>query len=248
MLAKLSPAERQSFVNLCARQKTGRTLTLLQEWVGRVTKEGLGDFDGLDASTRMKLWRTLVPGQDGKNLARIFDAAKGATEARLQPFRQEFAKAVASVGTSDQKLAFIKSQLPAALAQSSGSDQSSARAIATVMSTLTNPAQLSAAVALLGRSGVDAAVKSTLQARGDEPAWVHEANAAKVDLTLFKTLAQRFAASTNPREKAAFVSASGSVLKYFNSTVIGPNFRRQELGEATAAVARVIDTDTPRRH
>lgn len=240
----LSPPERRSLVNLLAKAPDSQHLSLLTRWLDRATSQGIGAFDGLDQKGVSQLWRSLVAGQDKANLARIFFApskAKNPSIGAGEYQRLQFARAIAATGTPQQKLDFVSALTPHTIAWSKDSaTNTSGRAIAVVMAGLTDTKLISACVKTLGRAGMDAAVRASLPLRDAASVPGLES----VDTKLFQAMAATMARSTNAREKAAFVSASGKALASLNDTTIGPNRSRKELGEVALAISTVIGTDT----
>ena len=243
-LDRLSPRERQSLVNLMARTASCGHLSLLTCWLNRATHQSLAAFDGLCEKARNHLWKQLVVGQDKANLVRIFHATSDQNNPSIKEGEyhpMQFAKAVAATCSPQQRMDFVSALLPNAIAWSKdASTNKSGRAIAVVMATMTDPAQISACVKMLGREGMDAVVQASLPTRdagtipGLEP----------VDTKMFRGLAATIARSSIAREKAAFVSAAGPVLETLNNAVIGPNKNREPLKEITEAISTVIGTDT----
>jgi hypothetical protein len=252
IVKRLSPDERRSLVNLLARTPDATNQTsLLSRWLSRATvQNGLGAFGGLGAKELSSLWSQLVPGQDKANLVRIFGAigsSKNPSIRSSEANRMQFARAVAATGNTQQKLDFVAGLTPFALAGAKDAATStSGRAIATVIAGTTDPKLLSAYLKTLGRPGLDVVVEASAPTR-DSAAAGSQAEAAgseAVDTRLFQKLAAAFSRSGNPREKAAFVAASGNVLENVNTNLVGPNLRRKELGELTRAISGVIGTDT----
>ena len=241
---RLGPPERQSLVNLMARQSDRGHLPLLTRWLSRATHLSVAAFDGLDEKGRVHLWKQLVVGQDKANLARIFHATSQPSSPSIKDgeyHQMQFAQAVAASGSAQQKFDFVSALHPNAAARATDpSTNRSARAIAVVMATMTDPTQISACVRTLGRKGMDAVVAASLPMRdaGSVPGF------ESLDTGLFRRLASAMSRSSNAREKAAFVSASGPILELLNNTAIGPNRNRKQLGEVSRAISTVIGTDT----
>ncbi len=248
--SRLSPPERQSLVNLLARAPGANNESLLSRWLARATTSAFGAFDGLGLKGRADLWKELVVGQGKDNLVRIFASIserKEPTTIGSEADRIQFAQAVAATGTPQQKFGFVSELRSKAFAGSKEpSSNSSGRAIAHVMARTSDKKLLSALVTTLGRQGMDAVVQASVPTR-DAAANGSAAAAAglePVDTRLFQQLASTMAKSGSAREKAGFIAATGKVFDNLNNNAVGPNLRRNELGEVSRAVSTVIGTDT----
>lgn len=238
-IERLAPTERRALVNLLARAPASNNESLLTRWLGRTTIQGIGAFDGLNPTELSKLWKQLVPGQDKRNLARIFSAiGEPASTARHYPdaTRLQFAQTVAATATAQQKLDFAIDLRADALAGSKfPASNSSGRAIAMMMASTKAPDLFSAYTTALGRGGMDAVVQASVPVQGS-------LGMGPVDTSLYRSLASSVARSDNPRTKAAFVAASGKVI----DAVYNGGANGKSLGEVSTALSTVIGTDTNR--
>ena len=241
---RLGPPERQSLVNLMARPSDRGHLPLLTRWLARATHNSVAAFDGLDAKGRVQLWKQLVVGQDKANLVRIFQAIGQPNNPSLKDgehHQMQFAQAIATSGSAQQRTDFIDALLPAALkGKTDAATNRSARAIAVLMAEMKDPQQISQWVKTLYREGMDAVVAASLPTRGAGSVAGFEA----ADTKLFQRLATAMSLSTKASEKAIFVAAAGPVLEGLNNTAIGPNQNRKQLGEVSRAISTVIGTNT----
>ncbi len=243
---RLSSPERRSLVNLLSRAPDAQNNSLLTRWLERATARGLGAFDGLDSAGRAQLWKQLVVGQDAQNLVRIFASIgeqKSPSITTSEQNRMQFAQAVGTKGTAQQKLAWVTEFKRKAVAGSTeASTNTAGRATALVIASLTDPRLISACVAALGREGMDAVVRACLPTRdvAAEGSLAASMGAETPDTRLFQKLAATMTRSNNAREKAAFIAASGKAIDALYEQRAGA----KTLGEVSGAISTVIGTDT----
>lgn len=243
---RLNPSERRSLVNLLSRAPNAENHSLLNRWLDRAMAQGVGAFDGLGEKGSMQMCKQLVVGQDAQNLVRIFasisDHASPAITGSEQQ-RMQFAQALASTGTAQQKLGWVSELKRNVVAGSiDASTNTTGRAIAVVMTGSTDPKLLSGFMAALGRVGMDAVVQAsapTCNVAFAESLAV-SVGAKMPNAHLFQKLAATVARLGNTREKAAFVAASGKVIDDLYANRAAP----KTLGEVSGAISAVIGTDT----
>ena len=243
---RLNPTERRSLVNLLSRAPNAENHSLLNRWLDRAMAQGVGAFDGLGEKGSMQLCKQLVVGQDAQNLVRIFASISDHTSPAItgsEQQRMQFAQALASTGTAQQKLGWVSALKRKAVAGSmDASTNITGRAIALVMTGSTDPKLLSGFMAALGRVGMDAVVHASAptcdMAFAERLAVSVGANMPNTGL--FQKLAATMARSGNVLEKAAFVAASGKVIDDLYAKRAAP----KTLGEVSSAISAVIGTDT----
>ncbi len=250
-VGQLSPDERNSLVNLMAKDQSG-SQSLLMRWMGEVTTGGIGPWGGLDHPQIQTLWENLVQGQDPANLERLFHAAKQGESPKSiypnatgldieQPYQKLMAESVAKYGTGEQRVGFIGQLADNA----EKGNLSAARSIGIVLGSLHEPKQVDQALSGLNRAATDAVVSRLITVNGNigtnmfGGTTVHE----QVDARMFNDVARSVASATNAREKGGFVASAGQLMKDFDKTMYGKEAIGQIKSTIASGMSAVIGSD-----
>lgn len=239
---RLNPPERRALVNLLAREwHDGQSL--LDAWMGEVTMRGVGGYAGLQEGPRKTLLAHLVVGQDPVNLERIFHAARNRHTGERQDttFQMEFMHQVSQRGTVAQRLGLLERLSDDAVRGNAGAGQ----ALAQIVARLPDRAAVAQALDRLDRRATDAMVANSVTWRNELTTSTLGGSSVttRVDTRLIESLARAVADTGNPREKAAFVAAAGSLLGRLRSADMQASARDRAIGTVASAMSTVIGSD-----
>ena len=228
MVSQLDPKENQNFVSLISQtpSKNKTNQSLLRQWLGEVTSDGIGAYGGLSEKARDVLWRHLVRQQNASHLDLIRLALTDSQQTR-QPHVEALGRAIAAHAAPDVKIQWIQKVSKLGHLK----NPSVARAVAYVMAEIKSPIQLEGLVGEIGRLGMDAVVAASF----DRDRW---------EASLFVKLAHTMKLSSNPRIKSSFVAASGPVFDLMVNDHIFTNLKKKiALSQVSESLSNLIATD-----
>ncbi len=200
--------------------------SLLRQWLGEVTSNGIGAYGGLSEKERDVLWTHLVRQQNAAHLDLIRLALTDSQQTR-QPHVEALGRAIAAHAAPDVKIQWIQKVSKLGHLK----NPSVARAVAYVMAEIKSPIQLEGLVDQIGRLGMDAVVAASF----DRDRW---------EASLFVKLAHTMKLSSNPRIKSSFVAASGPVLDLIINDNYVINFKKKiALSHVSESLSKLIATD-----